>query len=69
MLYVDGSAAVSDGAGPSTLSYDTEPTRFGADTNSGSTSGYFRGTIDEIKILDCAADADAVSSDYSTGWF
>jgi len=37
-LYVDGVEAASDTDGPSTLTYDSEPTRFGADTNDGSIS-------------------------------
>ncbi|MCB9793715.1 MAG: LamG domain-containing protein [Alphaproteobacteria bacterium] len=68
VIYVDGAQTATDGNAPSTPIFDGAPTRFGADTNSGSAVLPFDGRIDEIKIFDCPVDAGQAAADYSSGW-
>jgi len=67
-IYLDGVQTAEDDLGPPTAFYDGTPTRIGADTNSGSYTLPFHGTMDEVKVFGCAITAEEAARDHAEGW-
>ncbi|MET0791747.1 MAG: LamG-like jellyroll fold domain-containing protein [Polyangiaceae bacterium] len=64
-LYIDGAVvACAVASGP--IAYDTHPLWIGADSDNGLQSGFWNGTLDEVRVFSTARSADQIWADLHT---
>ncbi|MES1179075.1 MAG: LamG-like jellyroll fold domain-containing protein [Myxococcales bacterium] len=64
-LYIDGAVvACASASGP--IAYDTHPVMIGADSDNGALSGFWNGSLDEVRVFSNARTADQIWADLHT---
>jgi len=64
-LYIDG-AVVACAAASGAVAYDTHPLEIGADSDNGLLSGFWNGSLDEVRVFSTARSADQIWADLHT---
>ena len=64
-LYIDG-AVVACAAASGVIAYDAHPLYIGADSDNGYLSGFWNGSLDEVRVFSTARSADQIWADLHT---